>query len=143
MIDGVLVDQPKAKEAYSDKVRRGVDPGLAEVGRDNSFSTRVFPIFPGRGRTIRVRFATPIDPREGYALPLRSAGRIGAVRLTLRADGAAATPTLAGAPLDVRWVGAPGAFTASAEARDVQLADTLRIGPPSPSAPPRSAPCSS
>lgn len=135
MIDGVLVDQPKAKEAYTDKVRRGVDPGLAEVSRDNVFSTRVFPIFPNVGRTIRVRFVTPIDPREGFALPLSSREKIGQVALRVRASGVASAPTLTGSSLDLPWTGSNGIFDAQASARDTRLTGTLRIAAPRTAAP--------
>ncbi len=135
MIDGVLVDQPKAKEAYSDKVRRGVDPGLAEVTRDNVFSTRVFPIFPNVGRTIRVRFVTPIDPREGFALPLNSREAIGQVALRVRATGVASAPALSGSSLDLRWTGSNGVFDAQASARDARLTGTLRVAAPAMATP--------
>lgn len=42
MIDGVLVDRPRAKAVYEARVRSGVDPALAEVAPDGSFATRVF-----------------------------------------------------------------------------------------------------
>ena len=69
MIDGVLVDRPRAKAVYEARIRRGVDPGLAETTSDGIFETRIFPVFPGRGRTIRVRFVAPV-PLDGYRLPV-------------------------------------------------------------------------
>jgi len=69
LVDGVLVDRPRARAVYADRVRAGVDPGLAEVRRDGLFETHVFPIPPGGGRTIRLRFVTAIGA-GGYALPL-------------------------------------------------------------------------
>ncbi len=60
LIDGVLLEQPKAKKVFEDEVRRGIDPGLAEVSAGNRFETRVYPI-PARGvRLIKVRFVVPI-----------------------------------------------------------------------------------
>lgn len=70
MTDGVLVDRPRAKAVYEDRVRRNVDPGLAEVTADNVFSTRVFPITPDRGRTIRVRFVSAAGTDGRIVLPL-------------------------------------------------------------------------
>jgi len=69
MIDGVLVDAPRAKALYEARVRQRVDPGLAEVSRDNVFSTRIYPIQPGIGRHVRLRFAAPVGP-QGLELPL-------------------------------------------------------------------------
>jgi hypothetical protein len=70
MVDGVLVDRPQAKAVYEARVRRRVDPGLAEIAADGAFSTRVFPITPGAGRKIQLRFVTPLDPDTGLRLPL-------------------------------------------------------------------------
>lgn len=92
MIDGVLVDQARAKAVYEATVRRGVDPGLAEVTADNQFRTRVFPILPGKGRTIRVRFTAPAGigyllplkldaPREGWSIAVRASGTAEAPRV--------------------------------------------------------------
>jgi hypothetical protein len=69
LVDGVLVDRPRARAVYAERVRAGVDPGVAELRRDGLFETHVFPIPPGGGRTIRLRFVTVIGA-GGYALPL-------------------------------------------------------------------------
>ncbi|MDH7975620.1 VIT domain-containing protein [Sphingomonas sp. AR_OL41] len=69
LVDGVLVDRPRARAVYAERVRAGVDPGVAEVRRDGLFETHVFPIPPGGVRTIRLRFVTAIGA-AGYALPL-------------------------------------------------------------------------
>ncbi|NML08299.1 VIT domain-containing protein [Sphingomonas sp. G-3-2-10] len=88
MIAGVLVDQPKAKAVYEERVRQRVDPGLAEVTTDGAFKTRVFPIPPRGTRTIRLRFVAPlyapaqsddiymlplsVQPSEGWSITVRS-----------------------------------------------------------------------
>ena len=94
MVDGVLVDQRQARVAYEARVRQRIDPGLAEVGRDNIFRTRVFPIPPGSGRTIQLRFTTPLDPRTGFVLPVRETDEIGAFSLAIEASGMARPPAL-------------------------------------------------
>ncbi len=73
MIDGVLVDRAKAQAVYAERVRTRVDPGLGEVSNDNVFSTKIFPITPQNGRTIRVKFVS-------------AAARDGTIRLPLVAD---------------------------------------------------------
>jgi hypothetical protein len=75
MIEGVLVDRPRAKALYEARVRRGADPGLAEIKAGNIFETHVFPIFPQRGRRIRLRFAMPI-PLAGLNCPLTLSSRV-------------------------------------------------------------------
>ncbi|HXH15917.1 MAG TPA: VIT domain-containing protein [Sphingomonas sp.] len=93
LVDGVLVDQPKAKAVYEAQVRRRVDPGLAEVAADGGFRTRVFPIPAGGGRTIRVRFVAPLGV-EGYRLPLRFAAPSEGWTVKIAATGLSSTPTL-------------------------------------------------
>lgn len=94
MVEGVLVDQRQGRIAYEARVRQRIDPGLAEVNRDNLFRTRVFPIFPGSGRTIRLRFTSPLDPRAGYVLPIRESEEIGAFSLRLEASGLTRPPAV-------------------------------------------------
>ena len=69
MVDGVLIDRPRAKALYDARVRRGVDPGVGEVSADNVFETHVHPIFPGAGRRVRISFVVAVGP-EGLHLPL-------------------------------------------------------------------------
>jgi hypothetical protein len=95
MIDGVLVDQLKARRTYQTQVRRGIDPGLGEVSRDFEFKTRVYPILPGKSRTVRVRFVTPLDPKKGYELPLSHDQELGRLTLSVEASGVTGMPDLA------------------------------------------------
>jgi len=92
MIDGVLVDQRRARMAYEARVRAGVDPGLGEIGRDDLFRNRIFPIFAGSGRTIRLRFTSPLNPRAGYVLPLGGGAQVGRLAITISASGVTSFP---------------------------------------------------
>lgn len=76
MIDGVLMDQPKAKAVYRNEVRGRIDPGLAEVTSGNKFSTKIYPIAAEGHRTIRIRFSAPMDSVEGLILPLKTASPV-------------------------------------------------------------------
>jgi hypothetical protein len=86
MVAGTLLDQPKARRVYENEVRKGIDPGLAEVS-GNMFRTRVYPIAPQGSRTIRVSFSAPADALEGFVLPLQGAQIAGPV--TVRYSGSA------------------------------------------------------
>lgn len=77
MVDGVLVGARQARLTYEARVRRGLDPGLAEVTRSGAFKTHVFPILPGKGRTVQLTFDTPIEPGKAYRLPLHTARAVG------------------------------------------------------------------
>lgn len=95
MVDGVLLDQPRAKKIYQDEIRKGIDPGLAEQSADNVFKTRIFPILPGKSRTIRLHFVTPFDPATGLKLPLNEvqAGNV-SVAVRMAGDGTVPVVTL-------------------------------------------------
>ncbi len=102
MVDGVLEDRPRAKAVYEARVRQRVDPGLATVTADNLFETRVSPILPQRGRTIRVRFTVPVGA-TGLHLPLATEAPRDGWSVTMRATGLAKAPTVtaAGKPIAV------------------------------------------
>lgn len=86
MIDGVLVDQPKAKAVYEDEIRKGIDPGLAEVTSGNVFRTRVYPVTAKGQRKIRIRFVAPADPANGVALPFETEAPVGSFAVTVEAE---------------------------------------------------------
>lgn len=92
MIAGELLDQPKARNVYEDEVRKGIDPGLAEVTEQNQFRTRIFPLTADNPRRFRMSFSAPFDPAKGIVLPLASAAPVGALSVTLRAEGYATPP---------------------------------------------------
>lgn len=54
IVDGVVVEKQKARLAFENEVRKRVDPGLVEMVTGNIFRTRVYPIEPGKTRTVRV-----------------------------------------------------------------------------------------
>jgi hypothetical protein len=96
MVDGVLVGERKARLAYEAQVRRGIDPGIATVTRAGAFKTRVFPILPGKGRTIRLTFVTPLPAGAAYVFPLESGKAVGAFSLEVTGEDLAATPVVTG-----------------------------------------------
>jgi hypothetical protein len=123
MIDGVLVEPLKAERAYEEKVRAGIDPGVAKVSRANVFSTRIFPIPSEGSRTIRLRFAAPIHPERGLSFPLETAQPVGRYTVKLRGRAADDLPSLA----------VPGFATplrGEATARNVRLDGEFRIDAP-------------
>src|SRR6185295_244358 len=104
MIDGVLTEPSRARAAYEQRVRRNIDPGIAEVSTGNVFSTRVYPISE-KGRKIRASFVAPVSAESGWRLPLATAARIGRVEITVRVEGVKAPPELIlPASLQAQWV---------------------------------------
>ena len=112
--EGVLVGREKARIAFEDEVRRGVDPGLAEHVAGNLFRTRIYPVPAEGGRVVRVSFLAPLvfSPSGDAALSLpqpREPLARRAVRISCAIPGATA-PTVGGlgdaafARAEARWV---------------------------------------
>ena len=93
LIDGVLQPKAKAAEAYEENLRRGVDPGLGEINAANQFRTRIFPINPRSGRTVKITYVSTLDATGTYTLPLTTAGPVGQVAIGISNQGNA-TPIL-------------------------------------------------
>ena len=83
MIEGVLVDPLKARREYEQRVREGIDPGVAAVSRANQFSTTIYPIPSESSRTIRLRFSAPVHSQHGLVIPLATEKPVGRFSLQL------------------------------------------------------------
>jgi hypothetical protein len=127
MISGQLLDQPKARNVYEDEIRKGIDPGLAEVTEGNIFQTRVFPITKEKPRSIRVSFSVPFDPELGFDLPLQTFDTVGTFILDIKIDGYKYVPQvqLGKAALPTTKKGAT--WTASTASKVMRLNGTLSI----------------
>jgi len=128
MVEGVLVGRRRGTQAYEARVRAGVDPGLAEVTRTGAFRTRVFPIFPGKGRTVRLEFVTPIAP-AGFVLPLNVAEPVGEVSIAVNPDPRDAALVVHGPGVDLRGGERAADRARRFEGRNQRLAGALRIRP--------------
>ncbi len=60
MTDGVVVKKEKARVAFEEEVKKGVDPGLVEHVQGNAYRTRVYPIPANGTRQVRVDYVTPL-----------------------------------------------------------------------------------
>ena len=130
MVDGVLQSKLQAREAYEEKLRQGVDPGLAEVDDRNLFRTHVFPILPDSGRTIRITYITPIAMGGTYSLPLATADPVGkaSLRVVSHLGGYAAVSVGAPAGFDVGAITQrDGADVYGFSARNKALTDDLTV----------------
>lgn len=131
MVDGVLASRRKASLAYEARVRRGIDPGIAEVTRTNAFRTQVFPILPGKGRTVRLSFVTPLVPKENFVLPLRTTDAIGSFSVSIKSSGRETPPRLVGPEgLSLQWTATAAGYEARGTASNVMLSGAIEIGPP-------------
>ena len=90
----VPVEKARAQQVFEDIARRRVDPGLLQTTIGNNYELRVYPLLPGKTRTVELRIVEPAAAgcRCRSATPIASHfGR------TLRVPGAATAPELVGA----------------------------------------------
>lgn len=129
-IDGVLAEPSRARAAYERRMRRRVDPGLAEVSTSNVFSTRVFPI-TSQGRTLRVTFVAPVHSLNGWSMPLVTERAVGRVSLSIQAEGVTAAPNITlPQQLSGQWQQQSDAFVLHASAKNARLSGELRLQAP-------------
>jgi len=83
MVDGVAVEKHKGRTVFEKIVRQGIDPGLVEWTKGNTFKTRVFPIPANGSRTIRVDYVSHLPSLKDatYRLPLKFKEPIGEFNL--------------------------------------------------------------
>ena len=60
MVEASVVESKEARRVYEAEVKKGVDPGLLEAVRGNTFRTRIYPILPNGCRQVRVQYAMPL-----------------------------------------------------------------------------------
>jgi tetratricopeptide (TPR) repeat protein len=131
LVEGSLVAPPKARAVYESKVRKAIDPGIAEVSSSNVFSTKVFPIRDDVGRTIRVRFVAPVH--RGLSLPLATDESIANVAINITAHDVESAPQIElPAGLAPTWQRTRNEYTVAVSERDVRLQGTLSVAPTTP-----------
>src|SRR6188768_1253797 len=117
----VPVEKARAQQVFEDIARRRVDPGLLQTTIGNNYELRVYPLLPGKTRTVELRIVEPAASR--LQVPLGYADRVDALALSLRVPGAGVAPELVGAsPLGLRFErDANGGFVARTTRNDTAL----------------------
>ena len=59
MVPGVVCEKEKARVAFENEVRKGVDPGIVEQVKGNVWKTRIFPLNPNTPRKAEVEYVAP------------------------------------------------------------------------------------
>ena len=59
MVPGVVCEKEKARVAFENEVRKGVDPGIVEQVKGNIWKTRIFPLAPNTPRKAEVEYVVP------------------------------------------------------------------------------------
>ena len=117
----VPVDKARAEQVFEDISRRRVDPGLLQKTVGNNYELRVYPLLPGKTRTVEL---TIVEAASGsLRIPLGYADRVATFDLAVRLPGATSAPALASAStLGLRFEPASGGgYVAHAGGTDVAL----------------------
>lgn len=64
LVPGVVCEAEKARVAFENETRKGVDPGLVEQVKGNVWRTRIFPLEPGTPRRAEVTYVSPCADAE-------------------------------------------------------------------------------
>ena len=110
--DAVPVEKARAQQVFEDIVRRRVDPGLLQTTLGNNYELRIYPLAPGKTRTVVLRLVEPATTR--LSLPLAYAKAVDRFEVSLRYASAAARPQIvSGNPLGLAFERDPrGGFVA-------------------------------
>lgn len=99
--DAVPVERARGQAVFEDITRQRIDPGLLEKTEGNNYRLRVYPMLPGKTKTVVLRYAETLAAGSGgrrWRLPLEYAGTLGTFDLQVRVQGATA-PRVAAAAL--------------------------------------------
>lgn len=134
LVDGVVVEQQRARVAFEAETRVRVDPGLAEWVQGSNFRTRIYP-FPANGsRTIRVSYVSDMNVAEGganYQLPLAYLEELDRLRVRVAVSNGAAEPTVVtGGLSNFAFAAWEAQFVAETEMTEVEPDDDLVVAVP-------------
>ncbi len=119
--EAVPVPKARAEQMFEDITRQRVDPGLLQHTQGNQYELRIYPIEPGKTRTVMLRLTEPAGAR--VVVPLAYAASVARLEVALRFPAAAEPPTLDGdASLGLGFVADPrGGFIARTSRADAAL----------------------
>ncbi|HEY3633521.1 MAG TPA: VIT domain-containing protein, partial [Caldimonas sp.] len=113
----VPVEKARAQQVFEDIARRRVDPGLLQTTIGNNYELRIYPLLPGRTRTVELRIVEPASSR--LRIPLAYVERVRHFAVALRVPGATIAPELsASATLGLRFERDPAGGFVAHSARD-------------------------
>ena len=111
--EAVPVDKARGQAVFEDIRRQRVDPGLLQATQGNNFKLRIYPLLPGKTRTVAIRYSEPLAAANGrrqYRLPLDYGSTVSEFSLRVQVTGAAQAPSASRDDLVFRrlgddWVG--------------------------------------
>ncbi len=129
--DAVPVEKARAEQVFEDITRRRVDPGLLQTTLGNNYELRIYPLNPGKTRTVVLRLVEAAPVR--LVLPLGYAKSVARLDVSVRYASASLRPEIeSGNALGLRFErDAGGGFSARTSMVDAALpADALRVHVP-------------
>ncbi len=90
--DAVPVEKARAQQVFEDIVRRRVDPGLLQTTLGNNYELRIYPLAPGKTRTVVLRLVEPATAR--LSLPLAYAKAVDRFEFSVRYASSTARPQI-------------------------------------------------
>lgn len=135
--EGVVVEKETARVAYESTVRRGIDPGLAELTQGNVFRTRLYPLRAMTTKRVRIAFDQPLlDTGKSYKylLPLAFTSPLAHFKVRAEATSGESAPAASGsgALSFERW---QGNFVANLDRTDFLPERELAFDVPKPKTP--------
>ncbi len=134
LVDGVVVEEQRARVAFESETRVRVDPGLAEWVQGSNFRTRIYPFPANDSRTIRVSYVSDLDVAEGgatYQLPLAYLEQLDRMRVRVAVSNGAAEPTVVTGGLNnFAFAAWESQFVAETEMTDVEPDEDLAVAVP-------------
>ena len=82
--DGVPVEKTRGQAIFEEVTRARIDPALLQVTQGNNYKLRVYPILPGKYKTVVIRYAESLGVRDGqyrFRLPVSYAERLASFEL--------------------------------------------------------------
>ncbi|NQZ70531.1 MAG: DUF2135 domain-containing protein [Lentisphaeria bacterium] len=133
MVEGVVVEKHRDRRIFEKETRKGVDPGLIEYSRGNTFKTRVFPIPPKGKRTIRVRYISELSGNK-VTIPLHISHKLESCNIEIHVQKTLKKPTISSTIKTLSFEKYELGYIAKAELKDQILPKTISLVLPKVSA---------
>ncbi len=137
--EAVPVERARGQAVFEDITRQRIDPGLLQVTQGNNFKLRVYPLLPGKTKTVVIQYVELLGGKTGrrhYRLPVAYAATLPEFTLHLRVHGAAAAPAVDGRSLGrLAFERSGDGWEARAERRDFAARGHLELTLPMAAAP--------
>lgn len=133
LTEGVIVKKETARAVFEAEVRRSVDPGLVEQISGNVYRTRIYPLAPGRPRTIKIRYVSQIATFPSgdavWQLPLPLGQKVGTLTLRVEVVRGEVRPQIGGFG-NLRFDSYENLWVAGTVLRDVRPGEDLWVALP-------------